>query len=105
MVDNINRQKAIATLSAMYRAILSAPATAHIPNIEFIFSVEDLPAQPSKPMWSLARRVQDRNLWLIPDFGFWSWDMPALGTLDEVASEAVQRETVESWDQKTPLKN
>ena len=26
--------------------------------------------------------------------------MPALGTLEEVAQEAVQRETVESWDQK-----
>ena len=100
MVDNVNRQKAVATLSAMYRAILAAPASADIPNIEFVFSVEDLPAHPSKPMWSLARRVQDHNLWLIPDFGFWSWDMPALGTIDEVAIEAVQREAVESWDQK-----
>jgi len=100
MVDNVNRQKAIATLSAIYRAVLAAPSTADIPNIEFVFSVEDLPAQPAKPIWSLTRRVQDHNLWLIPDFGFWSWDMPALGTLDEVAQEAVQREAVESWDQK-----
>ncbi|CAN9256188.1 unnamed protein product [Alternaria alternata] len=100
MVDNVNRQKAIATLSAIYRAVLAAPSTADIPNIEFVFSVEDLPAQPAKPIWSLTRRVQDHNLWLIPDFGFWSWDMPALGTLEEVAQEAVQRETVESWDQK-----
>jgi hypothetical protein len=84
----------------MYRSVLSAPLTVDIPNIEFVFSVEDLPAQPSKPMWSLARRVQDHNLWLIPDFGFWSWDMPALGTLDEVAKEAIERETVEPWSQK-----
>ncbi|KAF2034376.1 hypothetical protein EK21DRAFT_107998 [Setomelanomma holmii] len=100
LVDNVNRQKAIASLSAMYRSVLSAPASVEIPNIEFVFSVEDLPAQPTKPMWSLARRVQDHNLWLIPDFGFWSWDMPALGTLDEVANEAIQRESVEPWDQK-----
>lgn len=100
LVDNVNRQKALASLSAMYRAIRAAPFTVDIPNIEFVFSVEDLPAQPTKPMWSLARRVQDHNLWLIPDFGFWSWDMPALGTLDEVAIEAVQREAVEPWDQK-----
>lgn len=85
----------------MYRAILAAPPESDIPNIEFIFSVEDLPAQPTKPMWSLARRAQDHNLWLIPDFGFWSWDMPSIGTLDEVANEAVQRESVEPWDQKT----
>jgi hypothetical protein len=100
MVDTVNRQKAVATLSAMYRAILAAPASADIPNIEFVFSVEDLPAQPAKPMWSLARRAQDHNLWLIPDFGFWSWDMPTLGTIDEVAIETVQREKVETWDQK-----
>ena len=83
----------------MYRAILAAPTDADIPNIEFVFSVEDLPAQPTKPMWSLARRAQDHNLWLIPDFGFWSWDMPAIGTLDEVANEAV--ESIEPWDQKS----
>jgi hypothetical protein len=100
LVDNVNRQKAVASLSAMYRSLISAPATVDLPNIEFIFSVEDLPAQPTKPMWSLARRVQDHNLWLIPDFGFWSWDMPALGTLDEVANEAIAREAVEPWDQK-----
>ncbi|KAF2625877.1 hypothetical protein BU25DRAFT_432464 [Macroventuria anomochaeta] len=101
LVDNINCQKALASLSAMYRAILAAPPDSDIPNIEFIFSVEDLPAQPTKPMWSLARRAQDHNLWLIPDFGFWSWDMPSIGTLDEVANEAVQRESIEPWDQKT----
>ncbi|KAH4208156.1 hypothetical protein HBI25_010260 [Parastagonospora nodorum] len=100
LVDNVNRQKAIASLSAMYRSVRSAPTTTEIPNIEFVFSVEDLPAQPTKPMWSLARRVQDHHLWLIPDFGFWSWDMPSLGTLDEVAIEAVERESVEPWDQK-----
>ena len=100
MVDNVNRQKALAILSAIYRALLAAPANAHMPNIEFAFSVEDLPAQPAKPIWSLTRRVQDHSLWLMPDFGFWSWDMPALGTLDEVAQEAVQRETREPWNQK-----
>ena len=60
MVDNVNRQKAVATLSAIYRAVLAAPSTADIPNIEFVFSVEDLPAQPHKPIWSLTRRVPCR---------------------------------------------
>ncbi len=101
LVDNTNRQKAIASLSALHRALIAAPISSDIPNIEFILSVDELPAQLTKPMWSVVRRVQDHNLWLIPDFGFWSWDMPALGTLDEVASEAVQRETTESWDKKT----
>lgn len=48
----------------------------------------------------LARRAQDEDLWLMPDFGWWSWDMPALGAFDEVAAEAIQRERLEPWDAK-----
>jgi hypothetical protein len=101
MVDNVNRQKAVACLSAIYRAILAGTTIAAIPNIEFVFSVEDLPALPTKPIWSLARRVQDHGLWLMPDFGFWSWDMPSLGTIDQVTREVVEREAEEPWDRKT----
>ncbi|PVI06578.1 hypothetical protein DM02DRAFT_667457 [Periconia macrospinosa] len=100
LVDNVNRQKALAALSALHRALVSSKDRSSIPNIEFILSVEDLPAQPKKPIWVLARRAQDQDLWLMPDFGWWSWDMPQIGALDEVATEASQRESVEPWDQK-----
>jgi len=100
LVDNVNRQKAIAALAALHRAISAARDRSSIPNIEFILSVEDLPAQPKKPLWMLARRAQDEDLWLMPDFGWWSWDMPSIGAIDEVAAEAIQRESIEPWDQK-----
>jgi hypothetical protein len=100
LVDNVNRQKAIASLSALHRAITSAKPRSSIPNIEFVFTVEDLPAQPTKPLWTLTRRAQDEELWLMPDFGWWSWDMPQIGALDEIAEEAIQRESIEPWDQK-----
>ncbi|CAI6335844.1 unnamed protein product [Periconia digitata] len=100
LVDNVNRQKALASLSALHRALISSNDRSATPNIEFILSVEDLPAEPEKPLWVLARRAQDKELWLMPDFGWWSWDMPQIGTLDEVAIEAVQRESMEPWDQK-----
>ncbi|KAF2477315.1 uncharacterized protein BDR25DRAFT_300282 [Lindgomyces ingoldianus] len=100
LVDNINREKAIAALHAIHRSIVSGRHSQKTPNIEFVFSVEDLPAQPSKPLWVLARRAQDHNLWLIPDFGFWSWDVPQIGTFSEVAAEAIEREGIEPWDQK-----
>ncbi|KAK7189379.1 hypothetical protein DPSP01_005935 [Paraphaeosphaeria sporulosa] len=100
LVDNINRQKAVASLAALHRAISAARDRPAIANIEFVLSVEDLPAQPEKPLWMLARRAQDEDLWLIPDFGWWSWDMPALGAFDEVADEAMQRERLEPWDAK-----
>jgi hypothetical protein len=99
-VDNVNREKAVAALASLHRALVSSPARSTIPNIEFIISVEDLPAQPNKPVWGLARRAQDEMLWLIPDFGFWSWDMPAIGTFAEVAAEALEREREEPWDEK-----
>ncbi|KAF2271042.1 hypothetical protein CC78DRAFT_527994 [Lojkania enalia] len=100
LVDNVNRQKAIGALAALHRAIVATHHRESIPNIEFVFSVEDLPAQPTKPLWVLARRAQDDNLWLIPDFGFWSWEMPQIGTFSEVAAEAIEREAIEPWDQK-----
>ncbi|KAF2132092.1 hypothetical protein P153DRAFT_382985 [Dothidotthia symphoricarpi CBS 119687] len=76
-------------------ALLRCPRRIENPNIQFVFSVEDRHAQPTKPVRSLARRAQDHNLWLIPDFGFWSWDMPFISTMDEVAHEAVQRRRIE----------
>lgn len=103
LVDNVNREKAIAALSSLHRALVSSPARSRspLPNIEFVFSVEDLPAQPTKPVWGLARRAHDHAIWLIPDFGFWSWDMPSIGAFSEVAAEAIQRDEVEPWDAKT----
>jgi hypothetical protein len=100
MVDLINRQEAVATLAALHRALVAAPSRNDIPNVEFVFTVEDLPAQPTKPLWSLTRRAQDVDLWLIPDFGWWSWDMPQLGTFSEVADGVVEREKHERWEQK-----
>ncbi len=84
----------------MHHAILAAPTNSDIPNIEFIFSVEDWPAHPTKLIRSLVRRAQDHNLWLIPDFGFCSWDMLSIGTLDKVSNEVVQRESIEPWHRK-----
>lgn len=100
LVDNVNRQKAIGALASLHRAIVTSRQRNALPNIEFVFSVEDIPAQPKSPLWALSRRAQDEALWLIPDFGFWAWDMPQLGTFSEVADEAMQRESIEPWDQK-----
>ncbi|KAF2648468.1 hypothetical protein K491DRAFT_698892 [Lophiostoma macrostomum CBS 122681] len=100
LVDSVNREKAIAALSSLHRALVTSPKRSTLPNIEFVFTVEDLPAQPDRPLWCLARRAQDEALWLMPDFGFWSWDMPQLGTLNEVAAEAIQREKTSPWNGK-----
>ncbi|OCK73490.1 hypothetical protein K432DRAFT_364806 [Lepidopterella palustris CBS 459.81] len=100
MSDHNYRKKAIAALYAIHRAITSVPHRNSIPNIEFVFTVEDMARDPAKPLWALARRAQDQNLWLMPDFGFWSWDVRALGPYTEVVSEVIRRESFEPWENK-----
>jgi hypothetical protein len=99
-VDAVNREKAVATLHSLHRALLATPHDTALPNVELVLSVEDLPAEPSQPLWVQSRKVQDTNLWLIPDFAFWSWDVPKLGTFSEVAQEVIERESSAPWDEK-----
>jgi hypothetical protein len=93
-----HRKKALAILHSIHRSIpMDGRPT---PNIEFVFSVEDFAENPAQPIWTLARRPQDHNLWLIPDFGFWSWDLPDLGTLDDVVDQVMRYEVSTEWDTK-----
>ena len=71
-----HRRKIVATLSAMYRVLSATPNRAAIPNIEFIFSVEDRVDDVNAnghPVWVYSRKATEESVWLIPDFGFWSW--------------------------------
>lgn len=94
-----SRQKALGILYGLQRAINIPGYTP--PNIEFVFTVEDMAAEPSKPIWALTRRPRDENLWLVPDFGFWSWDIKELGPWDEVVDEVI-RQGDQEWDEKIP---
>lgn len=55
-----------------------------LPNIEFVFSIEDWTIADDLPIWSYDRRRDDRNTWLMPDFGFYAWPEPGIGTYSEV---------------------
>ena len=89
-IDQDHRKKALAILSSIYRAISTDGRP--IPNVEFVFSIEDFVSHPTQPIWTLSRRPQDHNLWLMPDFGFWSWDLEDLGTLDDVVEQVTRYE-------------
>jgi hypothetical protein len=92
-----SREKA--TLSAVNRAILSSPEP--LPNIEFVFNTDDSVDQ--LPLWGYARRRKDRAIWLIPDFGFWSWPEMKAGSTREVQAKAEWAEEEEglTWNNKT----
>ncbi|KAF2160661.1 hypothetical protein M409DRAFT_28803 [Zasmidium cellare ATCC 36951] len=107
-----HRRKTVAILSAMYRALAAAQDRAWIPNIEFIFSVEDMATDvtgsKSQPLWVLARKATERAFFLLPDFGFWAWDNMIegknneIGPYDEVVDKAMFLEEGTDFDSKIP---
>lgn len=94
-----HRKRTLAALYSLHQAI-AADATV-IPNIEFIISLDDMVDTPSQPVWALTRRTQDQNLWLIPDFGFWSWDIEDIGAIDDIAEQIIRDEAAFGLDSKT----
>lgn len=105
-----HRRKTLAALSSIYRAVSSAPDRKSIPNIEFIFSIEDKGEDigaTGHPLWVLARKATE-SLFLMPDFGYWAWDNiigdanNEIGPYDEVVEEALVVERDLSFDKKEP---
>jgi len=78
----------LATLNALYRAIITS--TEQLPNIEFTFISDD--KIPSWPTWAYARRKEHKEVWLIPDFGFWAWPETKVGSYDALRKKIVIRE-------------
>lgn len=83
----------LATLHAIHRAALTSPEA--LPNIEFAFNADD--RIPSVPLWGYARREEDTHIWLIPDFGYYSWPETKVGTMGEVRMKAEIEEQSGSW--------
>ncbi|KAK5062932.1 hypothetical protein LTR84_005008 [Exophiala bonariae] len=90
--------RGLSTLHALHRAILSSPDP--LPNIEFAFNTDD--RIPSVPLWGYARRSEDADIWLIPDFGHWSWPETQVGTLHEVQLKAALIDQARPWSSKVP---
>jgi hypothetical protein len=87
-----------ATISAILRTLLTSPEP--VPNIEFTFLTDDI-VRPN-PQWAYSRKKDSQELWLMPDFGFYSWPEPMIGTYAEVQQKAVARDKKVSWGFKTP---
>ena len=86
-----------ATLHALHRAIITSPEP--LPNVEFTFNADDI-ASPNDTTWAYARREQDEKLWLMPDFGYWSWPEPKIGSYAEVQMKAMAMDTKIPWAEK-----
>jgi len=73
-----------------------------LPNIEFIFSIEDWTVADDLPIWAYDRRGDDANTWLMPDFGFYAWPEPGVGTYSEVRRRMRDVEETTPFADKIP---
>lgn len=107
-----HRRKTVAILGAMHRALSAAPDRRSLPNIEFVFSIEDkatdVTGRKAIPLWVLARKASEKSYFLLPDFGFWAWDNMIgkmnneIGPFDEVVGKALAREQDLTFGDKLP---
>lgn len=91
--NEYDTSRALAILHALNRAIVTSPEP--LPNTEFSFTVADVvPDQEEKhyPIWGLARKAEDEEIWLMSDFGYWSWPLDLVGAYDEVRREIAEAE-------------
>jgi hypothetical protein len=96
-VDRNVNSRDQATLHALHRAILTSPEP--LPNIEFTFNADDI-ASPEDATWAYSRKAEDDKLWLMPDFGYWSWPEPKIGSYGEVQLKATAMDTMVPWNKK-----
>ncbi|KAK6517481.1 hypothetical protein TWF281_004133 [Arthrobotrys megalospora] len=92
-----NFSRGFATLMAMHRAIVTSPEP--LPNIEFTFNTADYIERPAAT-WTYARRSNETLNWLMPDFGYWSWPEPKVGSYDEIRIKALLAEEAIPWEKK-----
>ncbi|KAF3484072.1 DUF821 domain-containing protein [Arthroderma uncinatum] len=88
----------LATLHALHRAIVTSPEP--LPNIEFVYNTDDRVDPITQ--WGYARREEDKYIWLMPDFGYWSWPETKVGSMKEVQMKAEVAEQAWPWTKKIP---
>ncbi|KAK9899146.1 hypothetical protein P389DRAFT_140326 [Cystobasidium minutum MCA 4210] len=97
---SINSRMA-AALAMINSAVLTS--TEIIPNIEIILHTADAGGVGEDvPLFVLDRKAKEQSLWLMPDFGFYSWPEPKVGTWSEILRKADQWDAKMSWKEKIP---
>lgn len=84
----------LATLQAIYRAVITSPGP--LPNIEFVFNTDDIIFE-HEPIWAYARKAEHDHIWLMPDFGFFSWPETKAGSVSEVQMRAIEMEDADHF--------
>ncbi|KAH8088263.1 glycosyl transferase family 90-domain-containing protein [Filobasidium floriforme] len=84
--------RAQASLAAIHDMVISS--TEPLPDVEFVIQSGDN-GDGDEPVFALSRKPEQESLWLMPDFGFYSWPEP-LGSdasaYTEIRQAALDRE-------------
>lgn len=81
MADTFTRGKA--TLNALHRALAAYPDRHNLPDVEFVLTTEDM-SRGGSPVWAYSKRDDEDLVWLMPDFGYWSWPEVSVGPYKEI---------------------
>ncbi|KEI38260.1 uncharacterized protein L969DRAFT_95357 [Mixia osmundae IAM 14324] len=89
-----------ALLAAIEEAVLSSIEP--IPDVEFVINSEDRvdAATAHTPILGMSRKKQQGHVWLIPDFRFYAWPEPHVGTYPDVQDQIYALEATQQWHHK-----
>ncbi|KAK5093957.1 hypothetical protein LTR70_004483 [Exophiala xenobiotica] len=95
------RERIVATLSLIQRAIASSPQP--VPNIEFPLSYDDLPTRSTPGVtWGYTRKETEDNVWLMPDYGYWSWWAIGIPSFNSMSRSISAVDASTPWRKKIP---
>ena len=95
--------RGMATVSAIHRALVAYPDRASLPNCEFVLYTDDATQIPlNKPTFAYTKKPgeENENIWLMPDFGFFSWPEPKVGSYAEVRRQIARVEAEVPFEEK-----
>ncbi|KAI1851551.1 hypothetical protein JX265_012367 [Neoarthrinium moseri] len=101
-----DRSRGLAALANMYRALSSIPDPKSIPNIEFIFDIEDVAQdanhKPDRVRWTWARRTENPWFWVMPDFDGWAYPDDGVASYPQFREDVAELELGyrNGWDEK-----
>ncbi|KAL9087035.1 MAG: hypothetical protein Q9165_006863 [Trypethelium subeluteriae] len=98
-------QRTIGTIMMIYDAIVGAkPGT--IPNIEFPFCADDDAIRAHRGIsWGYTRHnafEDQRQVWVIPDFGYWEWYSSKIYSYADARRRIIQRANNLTWAERKP---
>ncbi|KAF2145290.1 uncharacterized protein K452DRAFT_207289, partial [Aplosporella prunicola CBS 121167] len=98
-----DRSRALSAMASMYRAINAISNPADIPDIEFVFDIQDISGDrkyEDRVRWAWCRHKSVPDVWVMPDFDGWSYSDDAVGSYVSFRENVAQLE--QPFEEKIP---